>query len=128
MLPHFLFLVDKLTVTYYNISVIKEHYLEVGNMFRQDYKIIQEQAVKIQHETMEKANTAGLQWVLCLWESPCNPQIVEKRVGYFEDIVEASYMKDYLKEKYSRYSNFKFYITTSYGDIEDGGLFDDKRS
>ena len=55
-------------------------------MLRKDYKKIQEQVVKFQEETIEKANKAGLHWVLCLWESPFNEQVVEKRVGYFEDI------------------------------------------
>lgn len=96
-------------------------------MFRKDYKVIQEQAVKFQHETMEKATAAGLHWVLCLWESPMNPQVVEKRVGYFEDIGEADHMKDYLADKYSKF-NFPYYITTSYDNIEDGGLFDDQRN
>lgn len=93
-------------------------------MLRKDYKKIQEQSVKFQEETIKKASKAGLHWVLCLWESPFNEQVVEKRVGYFEDINEADSMKDYLADKYSKYPNFKFYITTSYGEIEDGGLFD----
>lgn len=97
-------------------------------MLRKDYKKIQEQSVKFQEETIEKASKAGLHWVLCLWESPFNEQVVEKRVGYFEDISEADHMKDYLADKYSKRLSFKFYITTSYGDIEDGGLFDAERN
>lgn len=97
-------------------------------MLRKDYKTIQEQSVKFQKETIEKASKAGLHWVLCLWESPFNKQVVEKRVVYFEDICEADHMKDYLADKYSKRSSFKFYITTSYGDIEDGGLFDAERN
>ena len=94
-------------------------------MLRKDYKKIQEQSVKFQEETIEKASKVRLHWVLCLWESPFNEQVVEKRVGYFEDISEADHMKDYLADKYS---SFKFYITTSYGDIENGGLFDAERN
>lgn len=93
-------------------------------MLRKDYKKIQEQSVKFQEETIERASRAGLHWVLCLWESPFNEQVVEKRVGYFEDSNEARHMKDYLADTYSKRPNFKFYITTSYGEIEDGGLFD----
>ena len=45
----FIFLVDYLTVIYYNISVIKEH-LEVVTMLRKDYKKIQEQSIKFQED------------------------------------------------------------------------------
>ena len=93
-------------------------------MLRKDYKKIQAQSIKFEEETIEKASKAGLHWILCLWESPFNEQVVEKRVGYFEDIHEADRMKDYLANTYSKYPNFKFYITTSYGSIDDGGLFD----
>lgn len=93
-------------------------------MLRKDYKKIQEQAAKIQHEVMERAANAGLHWVLGMWESPMNEGRVERRVGYFEDINEADHMKDYLADRFTKYPQFKFYITTSYDEIEDGGLFD----
>lgn len=93
-------------------------------MLRKDYKKIQEQTCKLLEDVQTKANAAGLEYVLCMWESPFNKGSIEKRVGYFEDIIEADHMKDYLAEKYIKYQ-FPFYITTSYNNVEDGGLFDD---
>ena len=93
-------------------------------MFRKDYKKIQEQACAIQSEVMQKAAKAGLHYVLALWESPLNKGKVERRVGYFEEIGEADHMKDYLVDKFTKYPMFKFYVTTSYDETEDGGLFD----
>lgn len=92
-------------------------------MFRKDYVQIQNQTRKIMNDVQTKADTCGLIYVLCMWESPVNRGKVEKRVGYFEDIGEADHMKDYLADIYSKY-DYPFYITTSYGDVEDGALFD----
>ncbi len=93
-------------------------------MLRKDYKQIQDQSVKFLAQTTEKASKAGLHWVLFLWESPFKKQVVNKRVGYFEDVGEADFMKDYLANNYARYPGVKFYIITSHGNIKDGGLFD----
>lgn len=93
-------------------------------MLRKDYKKIQEQTCKILEDVETKADSAGLIYVLCMWESPFNKGRIEKRVGYFEDIGEAYHMKDYLIDRYRKYQ-FPFYITDSYGYVEDGGLFDD---
>lgn len=93
-------------------------------MLRKDYKQIQEQTCKILEDVQAKANAAGLEYIICMWESPFNKGRIEKRVGYFEEINEADHMKDCLAQTYIKYQ-FPFYITTSYTNDEDGGLFDD---
>lgn len=92
-------------------------------MFRKDYEQVREQVKKILKAVETKADVAGLIYVLCVWESPFSKSIIEKRVGYFENIHEADRMKDYLTDMYTKYQ-LPFYITTSYNEIEDGGLFD----
>lgn len=92
-------------------------------MLRKDYKKIQEQFIKFREETIAKASKSGFHWVLCLWEVPSTNRLLKKRVGYFEEILDANHMKDFLADTYSKLE-LPFYITTSYGDVKDGGLFD----
>lgn len=93
-------------------------------MFREDYELIREQALAIETKVIDRAAKADLHWVLALWERPINKCIVEHQVGYFEHICEADELKNYLADKMKKRSIFKFYITTSYGETKDGGLFD----
>ena len=85
-------------------------------------KSIKEQARTFEEKTMRTAQQANLVYVLCMWEPSFLKGKVEHRVAYFEDIPEAEYMKAYFAKTYSKF-DYPYYIATSYGAIEDGGLF-----
>ena len=71
-----------------------------------------------------RANTARMYYVVCMWESPLTKDSLCHRVGYFEDVIEASNYRATLENTYKNLK-FKFYIVSNAIETLDGGLFDE---
>ena len=95
-------------------------------MLRKDYDDVKNIVLNISEAVAERANRANLMWVLCVWESPFTSGTIEKRVGYFESVVELQIMKNIFRETYEKLK-LPFYIATSTDEDWDGGLFDARK-
>lgn len=91
-----------------------------------DMDKIRTEAKEYANQVAKKASKIQAYYVICFWMGPISNEL-SYRMGYFEDINEATNFIAHMKYTYTEQFDLPYYIVTNFGNSEDGGLFDEVR-